>query len=157
VTTGLKEPVKGLKESCEVYITSKLVRVLNKKASEYSTKSLERVFSDFWGPYSTLGLAGELYILTFIDNYTRKSWVYFTKERRELRELFQVFRARVEAETSLKIKQVRCDNTLEYKALEKAIATIGVQFEFTTPYTPEQNRVSERLNRSLIIVARSIL
>jgi hypothetical protein len=157
VTTGLKEPIKGLKEPCEVCITSKSVRVLNRNPSEHSARPLERVFSDFWGPYSTPGLAGELCMLTFTDDYTRKSWVYFTKERRELRELFQVFRARVEAETSLKIKQVRCDNALEYRALEKAIATTGVQFEFTTPYTPEQNGVSERLNRSLITVARSML
>jgi hypothetical protein len=73
VTTGLKEPVKGLKELYEVYIISKSVRVLNRKASEHSTKLLERVFSDFWGPYSTPGLAGKLYILTFTDDYTRKS------------------------------------------------------------------------------------
>jgi hypothetical protein len=157
VTTGLKEPIKGLKEPCEVCITSKSVRVLNRKASEHSTKPLERVFSDFWGPYSTPRLGGELYMLTFTDDYTRKSWVYFTKERRELRELFQVFRARVEAETSLRIKKVRCDNAPEYRSLEKAIATTGVQFEFTTPYTPEQNGVSERLNRSLITVARAML
>jgi transposase InsO family protein len=157
VTTGLKKPIKGLKEPYEVYITSKSIRILNRKPSKYSTKPLERVFSDFWGPYSTPRLAGELYMLTFIDDYTRKSWVYFTKERRELRELFQMFRAYIEAETSLKIKQVRYNNTPEYKALEKAIATTGIQFEFTTPYTPEQNGVSERLNRSLITVARSML
>jgi hypothetical protein len=73
VTTGLKEPIKRLKEPYKVYITSKSVRVLNRKPSEYSTKPLERVFSDFWEPYSTPGLAGELYILTFTDDYTRKS------------------------------------------------------------------------------------
>jgi hypothetical protein len=157
VTIGLKGPIKGLKEPCEVCITSKSVRVLSGKPVEHSTKPLERVFSDFWGPYSTPGLAGELYMLTFTDDYTRKLWVYFTKERRELRELFQVFKARVEAETSLKIKKVRCDNAPEYRSLEKAIATTGVQFEFTTPYTPEQNGISERLNRSLITVARAIL
>ncbi|KAM3067034.1 hypothetical protein ACMFMG_012223 [Clarireedia jacksonii] len=157
VTTGLKEPIRGLKKPCEVCITSKSARVLNRKPAEHSTKPLERVFSDFWGPYSTPGLAGEAYMLTFTDDYTRKSWVFFTKERKELRDVFQVFRARVEAETSLKLKKLRCDNAPEYRALEKALAATGLQFEFTTPYTPEQNEVSERLNRSLMTVARSML
>jgi hypothetical protein len=72
VTIGLKEPIKGLKEPYEVYITSKSIRVLNRKPSEYSTKPLERVFSDFWGSYNTPGLARELYIFIFTDNYNRK-------------------------------------------------------------------------------------
>ena len=33
----------------------------------------------------------------------------------------------------------------------------GIKFEYTTPYTPEQNGVAERLNRSLIIMARAML
>jgi hypothetical protein len=55
------------------------------------------------------------------------------------------------------LKVIRYDNAQEYKALERALATTGVQFEFTTPYTPKQNRVAERLNRSLIDIARIML
>jgi transposase InsO family protein len=157
VTTGLDKPIKELKEPCNACLTSKSVRVINRKASEHCTKPLERVHSDFWGPYSVPSLNGEAYMLTFTDDYSRKSWVYFSKERKELRELFQVFRARVEAESGLRLKVIRCDNAQEYKALERALATTGVQFEFTTPYTPEQNGVAERLNRSLMDIARTML
>jgi transposase InsO family protein len=157
VTTGLDKPIKELKEPCDACLTSKSVRVINRKPSEHCTKPLERVHSDFWGPYSVPSLNGEAYMLTFTDDYSRKSWVYFSKERKELRELFQVFRARVEAESGLKLKAIRCDNAQEYRALERALATTGMQFEFTTPYTPEQNGVAERLNRSLMDIARTML
>jgi hypothetical protein len=96
-------------------------------------------------------------MLTFTDEYTRKSWVYFTKSRKVLRAIFQIFRARVEAETGLKIKVVRCDNAPEYRSLGQAMEPTGLVFEYTTTYTPEQNGVAERLNRSLISVARAML
>jgi hypothetical protein len=55
------------------------------------------------------------------------------------------------------LKVIRYDNAQEYKALEKVLATTGIQFEFTTPYIPKQNKVAERLNRSLMDIARTIL
>jgi hypothetical protein len=73
VTISLKKFIKRLKELYKIYITSELVRILNRKPLEYSNKSLEKVFSDFWRLYNTPRLAGKLYILTFIDNYTWKS------------------------------------------------------------------------------------
>ncbi|TGO08748.1 hypothetical protein BPAE_1218g00010 [Botrytis paeoniae] len=156
VTTGLKEPIKGLIKSYEACITSKSIKIINRKASERCKSLLERVYSDFLGPYKISGLFGELYMLTFTDDYTRKSCVYFTKDRKSLRSRFQVFKTRVENETGLKLKILRADNAPEYKALESQMATTGIVFEYTTSYTPEQNGVAERLNRSLISLARHI-
>ena len=55
------------------------------------------------------------------------------------------------------MKTVRLDNAAEFRALGDFLAPYGVQFEYTTAYTPEQNGVSERLNRSLVTIARSML
>jgi len=93
------------------------VRVVNRKASERATAPLERVHSDFWGPYSVPTLEGNTYMLTFTDDYTRKSWVYLTKTRKQLRTVFLQFKVLVELESGHKIKAVRCDNASEYKAL----------------------------------------
>ncbi len=97
-------------------------------------------------------------MLTFTDDYTRKSWVYLTKTRAQLRTVFLQYKALVELESGHKIKAVRCDNASEYKSLGALLQKdYGIQFEYTTAYTPEQNGVSERLNRSLISVARAML
>lgn len=67
------------------------------------------------------------------------------------------FKARVELETGLKIQAIRCDNAAEYKALGEHFRPCGLKFEFTTPYFHQQNGVPERLNRSLVTVARAML
>ena len=101
---------------------------------------------------------GDAYFATFIDDYTRKSWVYLMGKRSQLRSVFIQFRTLVELETGLRIKAVRCDNASEYKSLGTLFERdYGVQFEYTTPYTPEQNGVSERLNRVLVTMARAML
>jgi transposase InsO family protein len=96
--------------------------------------------------------------VTFTDDYTRKSWVYLTESRKELRTVFIQFKTRVELESGHKIKAIRCDNAPEYRSLGDLLQRdYGIQFEYTTVYTPEQNGVSERLNRSLVAVARAML
>jgi transposase InsO family protein len=158
VSTGLKEPIRALQEPCKPCIKAKIVRVVNRKAPERATALLERIHSDFWGPYSIPTLEGDIYILTFTDDYTRKSWVYLTKTRKQLRTVFIQFKALVELESGHKIKAIYCNNTSEYKSLGALLLDdYNIQFEYTTIYTPKQNGVSERLNRSLISVARAIL
>ena len=75
VVRGLPRPIKPAKDQpiCEVCALTKKVRVINRTSPERSIEPLARVFSDFWGPYREPTLAGELYMLTFTDDYTRKS------------------------------------------------------------------------------------
>ena len=87
---GLPRPVTPAKDQtiCEVCALTKKVRVINRSSPERSTEPLARVFSDFWGPYREPTLTGELYMLTFTDDYTRKSWVILTKLRSVLSSEF---------------------------------------------------------------------
>ena len=86
------------------------------------------------------------------------SWCVMTPSRNRLHGIFTEFKVRVELETGKKIKAIRCDNISEYKSLATRYGRDhGINFEFTTPYTPEQNGVAERLNRSLITAARTML
>jgi transposase InsO family protein len=72
--------------------------------------------------------------------------------------VFLQFKALVELGSRHKIKAVRCDNASKYRALGASLLEdYSIQFEYITVYTPEQNGVSERLNRSLISVARAML
>ena len=64
----------------------------------------------------------------------------------------------VELQSGHKLKVLRLDNAGEFKAIEDELRTdYGIRIEWTTPYTPEQNGVSERLNRTLISLARAML
>lgn len=157
-TIGLDRPIGSLAEACESCIKNKMTRVINRQSPERALRVLGRIYTDAWGPYRVPSLAGDTYFFTFTDDYSRKSWVYTTNSRAKLREIFTEFKVQVELETSAKIQIVRCDNISEYKALAIMFGkNYGIQFEFTTTYTPEQNGVSERLNRSLVTAARTML
>jgi hypothetical protein len=64
----------------------------------------------------------------------------------------------MELQSGFKVKAIRCDNTAEYKAMEGPILSKeGIALELTVVYSPWQNGVAERLNRTLVTMARSML
>lgn len=157
-TTGLEKPITSLPHACELCIQSKMVRSINRQAPERALQLLERIHTDAWGPYRVSSITGDKYFFSFTDDHSRKSWVYMTNTRAKLHDIFTEFKVQVELETGAKIKNVRCDNISEYKALAAKFGkNYGIRFEFTTTYTPEQNGVSERLNRTLVTTARTML
>jgi transposase InsO family protein len=143
---------------CEPCIMAKQLRVVNRQAPEKTDEPLGRVFSDFWGPYSIPTLNGERYICTLTDQATRKSWTFLAKRRTEFCEILLKWKKEAELQLGHKLKVLQLDNAREFKAFEdKLLSQHGVKIEWTTPYTPEQNGVSERLNRTLISLARAML
>ena len=57
-----------------------------------STRPLEVVQLDVWGPTKTKSLAGSSYYVTFIDDYSQKVWVYFMKAKSEVFDHFKKFK-----------------------------------------------------------------
>eukprot|EP00253_Pinus_taeda_P029735 PITA_29735 len=104
-------------------------------------------------------LAGSQYFLTFIDDFTRKTWVYFLKNKSEVFEKFRNFKALVENQSGLHIKVLRTDRGGEYISKEFLIfcRENGIHKQFTARYTPQQNGVAERNNRTIMDMARSML
>ena len=47
-----------------------------------SQRPLDVIHSDVWGPTENVSLAGNKYYVTFVDDHTRKVWVYFMKSKR---------------------------------------------------------------------------
>ena len=143
---------------CEPCIMAKQLRVVNRQKPDKTDEPLGRVFSDFWGPYSIPTIFGERYICTLTDQATRKSWTFLTKQRTDFREVLLKWKKETELQSGQKLKILRLDNAGEFKAFENDLRTqYGVKTEWTTAYTPEQNGVSERLNRTLISLARAML
>lgn len=75
---------------------------------------LDLVHSDVCGPMKTRTLGGCLYFVTFIDDCSRKVWVYTLKTKDQVLDVFKQFHALVERQTGKKLKCVRTDNGGEY-------------------------------------------
>lgn len=129
-----------------------------KKGRKPKAQKLELIHSDVYGPTSVSSLGGSRYYVTFIDDSTRKVWVYFLKHKFYVFDAFKIWKSAVENETNLKVKRLKSDNDGEYtsKMFVDYCAKEGIKMIKTIPGTPQQNGVAERMNRSLNEKARSM-
>ena len=120
---------------------------------------LELVHNDVFGPVKVPSLVKYVYYVSFIDDFSRNTWIYFLKKKSEVFDRFKEFKALVENQTEKKIKVLRTDNGGEFcsKEFEEFCKKCGIAWQKTTPYTPEQNGVAERMNKTLMERARSML
>ncbi|GJZ53889.1 retrovirus-related pol polyprotein from transposon TNT 1-94 [Tanacetum coccineum] len=112
---------------------------------------------DLFGPVTSRSINHEKYTLIIVDEYSRYTWVYFLKKKSQAPETIMSFTKRVKNQND--IKQLRTDNGTEFKKsiLVNFCDEKGISQNFSSPYTPEQNSVAERKNRTLIEAARTML
>ncbi|CAL5333116.1 unnamed protein product [Camellia sinensis] len=147
-------------EVCEECVVSKQHRnQFSQGKSWRSKKALELVHSDICGPITPCSNGGKRYIITFIDDYSRKIWVYLLQEKSEAFAAFKSFKALVEKEVGQLIKVLRTDRGGEYNSHEFAnfCETHGIKRQLTAAYTPLQNGICERKNRTIMNMVRSLL
>ena len=160
-----KEMVYGLPEInqvgvCEGCILGKQAKFSFPKGQAMrATQVLELVHADLCGPMQTESLGGSKYFLLFTDDYSRMSWVYFLQSKGEVFSSFKVFKSLVEKQSEKKLKVLRTDRGGEFLSKEfiNFCEIEGIHHELTTPYTPEQNGVAERKNRTVVEMGRSML
>jgi hypothetical protein len=130
-----------------------------------STRNIQEIgdltHTDLWGPARTISIGGYKYFITFTDGKSRRTMVYFLKEKTQeaVLDTLKAYKAYVKAQTGKDLKKIRADNGKEYanQAMQKYCQSIGIAFEFTAPYSPQQNGVAERLNRTIAELVRAVL
>src|SRR4051812_25056485 len=108
---------------------------------------------------SVPSIGGSWYFITFINDKSRMTFVYFLKQKDEVFEKFRNFKILVENQTDKQVKILRSDNGGEYtsKNFDRYLQVRGIIHQKSVPYTPEQNGVAERANRTIVEKARSML
>jgi transposase InsO family protein len=93
-------------------------------------------------------LSGYAYYVSFIDDYSRKTWLFLLKSKYEVFSKFKEFKALIENISERKIKIPRSNNGGEYTSKEfvNFCEDVGIKRELNTPYNPQQNSVAERKN-----------
>ena len=130
-----------------------------KTATHRASQILELVHSDVCGPFKTNSTGGARYFITFVDDFSRKLWIYFISQKSQVLEKFQHFVQLMRTSTGKTVQTLRTDNGGEYtsRAFNDFCATHGIARELIPPYTPEHNGVAERRNRSILDITRCLL
>ncbi|GJU60413.1 putative ribonuclease H-like domain-containing protein [Tanacetum coccineum] len=123
------------------------------------SQPLQMLHMDLFGPTFVKSLMKKMYCLVVTDDYSRFSWVFFLATKDETSEILKTFITGIENLIDLKVKVIRCDNGTEFKnkVMNQFCEKKGIKREFSVARTPQQNRVAERKNRTLIEAARTML
>ncbi|GJX81957.1 retrovirus-related pol polyprotein from transposon TNT 1-94 [Tanacetum coccineum] len=120
---------------------------------------LELLHMDLCGPMRVASINGKRYILVIVDDYSRYTWVYFLRSKDETPEIIKKFIAQAQLNYKAKVCKIRTDNGTEFKntTLKAHYEKLGIMQQFSIARTPQQNRVVERRNRTLVEAARTML
>jgi transposase InsO family protein len=120
---------------------------------------LDYVHSNVWGPAKTLSLRGRHYFVTFVDNFSKRVWVFTMKNKDDVLGVFLKWKTQVENQMGRKIKVLRTDNGGEYKSdpFLEVCKKFGIMRHFTIRKTPQHNGVAERINKTFVEKVRCML
>jgi hypothetical protein len=126
---------------------------------ERASDLLELIHTDVCGPMSTTTIGGYQYFITFTNDLSRYDYVYLMKHKSETFEKFKKFQSEVENQCGKKVKTLQSDRGGEYLSHEFSshLKSCGIDPQLTPPRTPQRNSVSERRNRTLLDMVRSMM
>ncbi|GJS54327.1 putative ribonuclease H-like domain-containing protein [Tanacetum coccineum] len=123
------------------------------------TEPLHTLHMDPFGPTSVKSINHASYCLVIIDDSNRFSWVFFLATKDKTSRILQNFIRQIENQLNRKVKIIRSDNGTEIKNMDmlEFCGNRGIKQEYSNARTPQQNGVAERMNRTLIETARTML
>ena len=124
---------------CEHCLYGKQNRVRFPSGATRAEGILQLVHSDVFGPVSVPSLGKYVYYVSFIDEFLRKTRIYFLRKKSKVFDRFKEFKALVENQTEKRIKALRTDNGREFcgNEFEEFYKKCGISRQKTTPYTPQ--------------------
>ncbi|CAI5989760.1 unnamed protein product [Closterium sp. NIES-65] len=146
---------------CEPCLLGKSARKPFPHEASRALGPLDEVHMDLWGPVRTPSLGGAVYVLSLIDNFTRRVWSFPlpNKESAIVAKVLRQCHKDVELECGRKLKAVRSDRGGEFlgEAVKAWKAEFGIKTQLSVADTPQQNGVVERWHRTMAEGIRTLL
>jgi len=141
---------------CDACQQAKAHQLPYPKSVSQSSAPLELVFSDVWGQ-AIESVGRKQYYVSFIDDYSKFTWIYLIKYKSEVFQKFHDFQNLVERLFDRKIKAVQTDWGGEYQRLSSFFTKIGISHHVSCPHAHQQNGAAERKHRHIVEVGLALL
>ncbi|GJR23767.1 zinc finger, CCHC-type containing protein [Tanacetum coccineum] len=152
--------IKHTTQICDVCLVGKQSRApFPKKAKGRSTSPLDLIYGDLCGPITPPTPSGKRYIFLLVDDYSRYMWAYFLSTKNQAFDTFKEFKKMIENELRTTLKMFRTDRGGEFDSSEliQYCKENGIARQLTAPYSPQQNGVVERRNRTIMSTTRCMM
>ncbi|KAK2436762.1 WD40 repeat-containing protein HOS15 [Trifolium repens] len=146
-------------DTCRSCLIGKMTKTPFTGKGERADDLLALIHTDVCGSLNIPARGGFSYFITFTDDFSRYGYVYLMKHKSESFEKFKEFKNEVQNQLGKNIKTLRSDRSGEYLSLEfnDHLKECGIVSQVTPPGTPRWNGVSERRNRTLLDMVRSMM
>jgi hypothetical protein len=144
---------------CNSCMKGKLTRKSFKSHFDLTSSSLKVIHGDLVGPISPSSNGGARYFLTLVDQHTGFINVTILKEKSDAAEAIEKFKLFYENQTGNHMKKLITDGGGEFcnRSLSAYLESCGVQHNVSPPYTPQQNGIAERANRTILDMTRCLM
>ncbi|GKA15002.1 zinc finger, CCHC-type containing protein [Tanacetum coccineum] len=160
---GLVEGIPRINHAgqiCDACLLGKHSRTPFPNQAKFRSKNpLDLVYGDLCGPISPATYSGKKLIFLLVDDCTRFMWAYFLTSKDQAFSTFKEFRQKIEMEMRMKVRMLRTDRGGEFTSNEftRYCKENGIARQLTAPYSPQQNGVVERRNRTVLSTTRSMM
>jgi histone deacetylase 1/2 len=120
---------------CTACCMGKAHRLHSTQSQTIYSQPLELVFSDLWGPAPSTS-SGFNYYITFIDAYSRYTWIYLIKSKSEALTIFKQFKNMAELQLGYPLKALQSDWRGEFRPFTKYLTELGITHRLICPHTP---------------------
>ncbi|GJV11651.1 retrovirus-related pol polyprotein from transposon TNT 1-94 [Tanacetum coccineum] len=125
-----------------------------------TTRCLDLLHMDLFGPSAVRSYGGNRYTLVIVDDYSRYTWTRFLKDKTEAFDHFKIFSKKIQNQLGCSIVSIRTDHGREFDnevQFGEFCNANGITHNFSAPRTPQSNGVVERKNRTLQEMSRTML
>jgi transposase InsO family protein len=159
ITKGITIGPKQDKMSCKPCIISKAVRNQSTQPQKRCEHAFDKIHVDLLGPITPTGHDGSNWSLIKTDDASRARWLSTFPKKGDAKIHIQDFITAIHTQYGKYPKSIRLDNGTEYggNAFKQFCQERGIRLEPTVPYTPEQDGVAERANRTILDRCRTLI
>ena len=139
ISTGLPRGTLAQSDQCKGCTLGKYVESTFHEKENRASVILERIHIDVCGPFSVSSIEKHRYYVIFVDDFSRKCWMFFMQKKDQTFSKFCEFKALVEKELGNQVKAIRSDNGGEYisNKFKYFYSKEGIRRELILPHNPQ--------------------